>query len=323
MSRLWLGRRLHTALNQERPDLIHVVAEPWGALSVQATLWSFLHPSVSLVVHGCETIWWHGSFFRKVAKRVLTWATLSRCDGYAAESERAVSQAHKRFPKSRIASSLIHTNPRDPDLFRPPSLAERQEARKTLGLPKQGIGIGFLGRLVPEKGPSLFLDAIEDVLKRSSPGTWAVVAGDGPIAESVKKKSEALGVKFLGKLPYPLGVRNFHQSINVCCVPSFSTPFWEDQSPRTLIEAMLSGATVVGSSSGAIPEMIDDTGFIFPERNVDEMIRALMEGIDEAVNNSRGAAARERAARLFGSGATAEALLKFWGNAHKNRTRRD
>jgi glycosyltransferase involved in cell wall biosynthesis len=48
-------------------------------------------------------------------------------------------------------------------------------------------------------------------------------------------------------------------------LPSRSTPVWQEQFGRVLVEAMACGVPVVGSDSGAIPEVVGNAGLIFPE----------------------------------------------------------
>jgi glycosyltransferase involved in cell wall biosynthesis len=57
-------------------------------------------------------------------------------------------------------------------------------------------------------------------------------------------------------------MKDFH----VFVLPSHTTPVWKEQFGVVLIEAMFSHAAVVGSSSGAIPEVVGDAGVIFPRR---------------------------------------------------------
>jgi len=58
-------------------------------------------------------------------------------------------------------------------------------------------------------------------------------------------------------------------------VPTQTTSRIREQFGRVLVEAMASGLPVIGSSCGAIPEVIDDAGLIVPEGNSAALAAAL------------------------------------------------
>ncbi len=315
---LWLYERMGAALRVDRPDVLHVVSEPWGMLSVQASAWARRHPETILAVHGCDRIWWHGSAPERSARRLLARYTLSRADAYAAESPAAVARARDNGLRQEAQTDTIHTNPRDPAVFRPASdVTERAACRRALGLPVDGIGVGFLGRLAPEKGPYLLLDALQG-LDRGN-GTWCAVAGAGPEAQTVAAHTARLGGHFLGELSYPDEVELFYRSIDVLAVPSYRTADSEEQSPRVVVEAMMSSCIVVGTRSGAIPQMLGDAGIVVAERNVPALRHGLTHAIAIATDRGRRAASRERAVSLYSGEAVADRLLELWESARNRR----
>ena len=56
--------------------------------------------------------------------------------------------------------------------------------------------------------------------------------------------------------------------MDVLAVPSLTTIWWKEQYGRVIAEAMACGVPVVGSDSGAIPEVVDSAGLIVPEGDV-------------------------------------------------------
>jgi glycosyltransferase involved in cell wall biosynthesis len=180
-------------------------------------------------------------------------------------------------------------------------------------LPTDGIGIGFLGRFVPEKGPLLFLEALRATgLLHGAPGpVWAAVAGRGPLEVEVASSAISTGAYFLGALDYWTEVPTFFRCIDVFVAPSWKTDFWEDQSPRTVIEAMLSGCVVVGSDSGAIPPMIGEHGVIVEEKNVSSLATGLHRAI-ELNKTGIGSRARASAMERYSGPEEAQRLLAFW-----------
>ena len=309
---LWVYPGMRSVLDTDKPDIVHVISEPWGTLAVQATSWARRNLDTALVVHGCDRIWWHGSAVEQKVRRVLAKRTLARADGYAAETDAAVDKARASGLSPGAKTATIHTNPRNPEIFRPPaSVDERNRARETVGVPQNGVGIGFMARLIPAKGPIEFLDAVERV-RKITPDAWAAMAGEGPLEEEVKVRCADLGVHYLGSLPYPDRVADFYRSIDVFAVPSYTTPDWDEQSPRALIESMMSGCVVVGSRCGALPEMIGDTGFVVEEKNVDSLVTGLSKAVEAYSDEALRKAAVERVTSKYSGAAIAGQLEDLW-----------
>ena len=57
----------------------------------------------------------------------------------------------------------------------------------------------------------------------------------------------------------------YYAVMDAFVLPSRTTEAWKEQFGRVLIESMLCGTPVIGSSSGEIPLVIADAGLVFPE----------------------------------------------------------
>ena len=76
---------------------------------------------------------------------------------------------------------------------------------------------------------------------------------------------------FLDQIPSTQMPDQYHQ-LDALAVPSLTLPNWKEQfGPRATVEAMASGVPVIGSDSGAIPDVIADAGLIVPEGDVDAL----------------------------------------------------
>ena len=53
--------------------------------------------------------------------------------------------------------------------------------------------------------------------------------------------------------------------MDVLVLPSRTTDGWMEQLGRVMVEAMAVGVPVIGSESGAIPEVLDDAGMLYAE----------------------------------------------------------
>ncbi len=144
----------------------------------------------------------------------------------------------------------------DSDLFQPaPSRPERP------------FTIGFIARIVPEKGVDVLLRAVQQLQ-----GDWRLrLVSGGSAIDEMKALSQSLGiadrVEFVGQLPSTELPAEYHK-IDVLVLPSLTRPNWKEQFGRVLVEAMASGVPVIGSDSGAIPTVISDAGLITPEGDV-------------------------------------------------------
>jgi glycosyltransferase involved in cell wall biosynthesis len=139
-----------------------------------------------------------------------------------------------------------------------PSPLEPAAARRRLGLPQNMPLIGALGRLTPQKNPSMLLDVLAGL-----PAAGLALAGDGELANSLRQQASWLGIServfMLGRLaPEQVGV--FLRSLDVFVQPSF----FEGQS-NALLEAMRSGVAIVASDIPAQRETLaNSAGVLLP-----------------------------------------------------------
>ncbi len=113
-----------------------------------------------------------------------------------------------------------------------------------------GEGFVCVGRLTPEKGIGLLLEAWQRH-PDGKLGTLRVI-GDGPMRAEVESVAGQRGdVEFLGLVPHDR-VQALMRAAAVVVVPSL----WNDVLPTVIIEAMANGRPVLGTSRGGIPYVI-------------------------------------------------------------------
>lgn len=304
---------LRKVLNDERPDTLHVVAEPWSLYALQAARYARRHRECRFVLHGCDRIWSHGVWLERAIRRRVTAWSLGRADGFLAESLAAIERAKENGLPGSSFTAVAHTNPRSETSLRPPSSQQEVDSdRRSLGLPAEGRGVGFLGRLVQEKGVGVFLDAIDLlVADERLKDAWFAIAGDGPMTPEVRERCHRLGVRFLGRLAYPTQAHAFTRSLTVLVVPSYTTSAGDEQSPRVVIEAMLAQTLVVVSDCGAMPEMVGENGFVARERDATSLAAAICLALNGRHDEMR-VAARGRAIERYSAVAMARTVEAAW-----------
>ena len=103
------------------------------------------------------------------------------------------------------------------------------------------------------------------------------MAGIGPLEDQVKNTSARGHTTYLGGLSFPGQVVDFYRSIDVFVVPSITEGRFEEQGPRAVIEAMMTGCLVVGTDCGSIPSMVGSNGIIVPQRDVVQLAHGIRE----------------------------------------------
>jgi glycosyltransferase involved in cell wall biosynthesis len=127
--------------------------------------------------------------------------------------------------------------------------------------------VGYVGRLVGEKGIDRLIEAMARLRQAALPLPVRLrIIGSGPCRSALQAAAAGLGrdVEFVAALPQPELAREMSR-LHVLVLPSRTTAVWKEQFGRVLTEAMACKVPVVGSSSGAIPEVIGDAGLVFPE----------------------------------------------------------
>lgn len=182
----------------------------------------------------------------------------------------------------------------------------RAALRRELCVPEGAVAIGLPGRLTPGKGQEVWIEALAR-LAEASPGlAWHGVLIGGLTAEegsdeahvaALRRRIGELGLEariaFTG---FRRDLPRLFEALEIVCVPSRNEAFG-----LTVIEAMAAGKAVVGSDSGAIPELLDgETGRLAPPEDAAAWAAALAELADDAELRQRlGQAARRRVEKDF------------------------
>jgi glycosyltransferase involved in cell wall biosynthesis len=120
-----------------------------------------------------------------------------------------------------------------------------------LGLAQNGLIVGFIGWLLPIKGPMHLLKAM-DYVWHEHPEASLVLVGKGDL--DVDLRAEALRKNTNGKVKF-LGWREDIDEI-MPIFDIFVLPSLNEGMGRVLVEAMAAGKPVVASNVGGIPDLV-------------------------------------------------------------------
>lgn len=131
----------------------------------------------------------------------------------------------------------------------------------------------FVGRLVEKKGASYIIEAMRKVEAK------LIIVGDGPERQQLEQlaKETKADIEFVGP-KNKQELAKMYASCDVFCIPSVVAKDGDKEGlPVALIEAMASGAPVVGTHVGGIGEILVDgeNGYIVREKDSEELVDKL------------------------------------------------
>ncbi|HET9440595.1 MAG TPA: glycosyltransferase [Longimicrobiales bacterium] len=196
----------------------------------------------------------HGYIRRNLKEHlynVMDRVLLTRFDAVIAVSPAIVSELSRRgIRKSRL--HLVRNGLRTPS-----RQLSRVDARHKLGLPQDGAVIGWIGRLSPEKGPDLFLQAFATarVVAR------AVLVGEGPELPRLQTMLNEFPEEMRARISlvgYQRDAGGLITAFDLLALSSRS-----EGTPMVILEAVASGVPVVAFEVGGIPDLLsNDTAWL-------------------------------------------------------------
>jgi L-malate glycosyltransferase len=262
-------------LKRLKPDIIHVAEGEfsliWRQMMLYRRLWN---PKAKLLVMSYNN---HGIPLGQLYPRLIwSWVCHDSDVAVAGNSEVKRIWEIAGYPKPIVNQTEIGA---DETIFCPDA-SDRKYQRQRLGI-EESIVIGYAGRIRDYKG---VLELTDAVLCLS--GNWSLLmVGSGDQQEVIKAKFEAAGqskrLRMVGLVPRS-EIPHYLRAMDIFVLPSRKS--WKEQFGLVLPEAMMCGLTVVGSTSGAIPEVIGDAGVVFSSDDADALFTVLQLLISDEKN---------------------------------------
>jgi glycosyltransferase involved in cell wall biosynthesis len=243
-------------LRDFQPDIVHIDEEPYNLAT-----WHALYHARRV---GARTLFFSWQNIHRQYPPPFGWGerwTLHHADAALVGTDGAADVWREKGYTG--AQAVVPQFGVDPTLFTPPQTQ-----------PERPFTVGYVGRLVSEKGVDLLIRALAALN-----GDWRLrVVGSGPERDALGVVADELGVTervtfvaWVASTDMPAQYYTF----DVLAVPSLTRPNWKEQFGRVIVEAMSSGVPVIGSDSGAIPDVMGDAGVILPEGEVTALTDAL------------------------------------------------
>ena len=174
----------------------------------------------------------------------------------------------------------------------------RDSVRERLGVPKDALVVGSVGRMVPLKNFVTLLKAAE-ALVPDMPSLYVILGGSGPELPRLQDYA-ANSQQLAGRVVFPGAVDRVTDLFNGMDI--FVLPTLMEGMSNTLLEALAVGLPAVATRVGGNPEVVAEgvCGYLFAPQDVSGLVahlRALLP--DPELRMVLGKAARDRVLRHF------------------------
>ena len=158
--------------------------------------------------------------------------------------------------------------------------------------------VGYVGRLVVEKGSPLLMEAAARLKSEGFSFHWTFV-GDGPLRERLQSESRTLGLRdevtFTGDLS-GAELERAVRPLQIVVMPSMC----EETAGLAAIEQMMRGRLVIASDIGGLSEVVGEAGLKFTPGDSQALCACLRKVLkDPSLVASLGSLARDRALKFF------------------------
>ena len=277
--------RIREIIKEFQPDIVHTHAAKSGTLGRLAAS----HAGVPVIVHTFHGHVFH-SYFGKVKTRLFLGV-----ERYLAKKSSAIiaiskSQKEELVNQFQICKEeKIRVIPLGFDLerFRLNQEILRKEFRAKYAIDNDTIAIGIIGRLVPVKNHTLFIQSVKQLMGKTTRKFHAFIIGDGEERLRLEKLCQSEGILFNGLeekntnaiLTFTSWIKEIEMALaglDIVALTSFN-----EGTPVSLIEAQAAGKPIISTNVGGVNDVVqaDKSAFLVPSNDmqafVDKMVMLL------------------------------------------------
>jgi len=287
---------LASLFRKEKFDLVHVHT-PIGALVGRLAAWISGVPRVIYTAHG---FYFHDDMtpIKRWAHIGLEWALGRMTDFLFTVSEEDAREA-ARLGIMKPDRIMVASNGVSPMRFDVGLAKQRAEIRRSLRIPEDAYVVGFVGRMVREKGVVDLLEAVKSLQSDQSGKIYLLLVGDRLSSDHDDSIDRELqdAARYLGENLVRTGlsddVPRFLAAMDVFCLPSY-----REGLPMTILEAMMMGLPVVTTRIRGCREAVVEgvTGLLVRPGDISGLAAALRRLKDTpALGSGMGREGRSRA----------------------------
>ena len=270
-------------LGRLKPDIVHTHSAKAGILGRFAAhslkgKWQESIPAIVHTIHGLAFHTYQSRYLNKFYIAVEKSAA-KRTDFFISVADAMTEQALAAGIGEKEKFITAYSAIEEDDFLQPIPEEQKWDFRQKYQISEDAVVLVTIARLFMLKGHKYIIESAKQLSKQFDNAVWLFV-GDGNLADQFKEQVQQLGlsdkIKFTGLLPpsqIPLAIQS--SDILVHCS-------LREGLARTLPQAMLCAKPVVSFDVDGAKEVVnDDTGRLIEPKNVEQLINACAELIED------------------------------------------
>ncbi len=279
-------KKLKDMIKEFQPDIVHTHASKAGTLGRMAA-YKCKVPVIVHTFHGHVFHSYFGKtktvFYKNIERYLAKKSTKIIAISDIQKSE--LTQQHKICDKNKVAVVPLGFDLRR---FQEDYESKRNDFRKHYLLEDDEIAIGIIGRLVPIKNHTLFLKAIDQLLKKTTKKVRVFIIGDGEEKENLIQYCKEFNIDFTEfnkqkkkvTITFTSWVKNVdwaNAGLDIIALSSLN-----EGTPVSLIEAQAANNPIVTTNVGGVENVVqkDKTGLVVPSGNNQAFSEALLKLVE-------------------------------------------
>lgn len=253
-------RTIRKKIQLFKPTIVHTHASKAGAVGRLAAI----HEKVPIIIHTFHGHVFH-SYFSKI--NTIVFLTIER---YLAKRTNKII-AISKIQKKELSEEFLIDKPKKFEViplgfdllrFQENKNENRVEFREKYEIKEKEVAIGIIGRLVPIKNHTYFIDAIKAIKKSVDVKIKAVIIGDGEELKQVLHNIESSDLQYSYKKNFKgdedviltSWIKNIETALHGLDIVVLTS--LNEGTPVSLIEAQAAGLPVVSTDVGGVRDVV-------------------------------------------------------------------
>lgn len=230
-----------------------------------------------LTTHASDVDVWHKIPF--LGTPIVRWGT-TQASAITAVSRRSLNKLQRFFEDPQWDTSIAQKTtiiPMGVHAVNPSASISTEQLKKQVNLSGQTV-LYFMGRLAEKKGVSYLIDAFAKI---DDTNCTLVIAGDGPLRQSLQDQASRLGVadrvRFTGFLSGEQK-QSYMQLADLVILPSIIADDGDAEGlPVVFMEALAAGKICIATNESGADDIITHTesGFLIPQKDSNAITSAI------------------------------------------------